>query len=259
MEETSGTSSTEGSLTLSTGETVAIPLVTEATMVGTVLTASHARVRELLPSGLAPIRVAPGRAAMAFLCVEYHRIGDGAIEPYDEFGVIVPAVHGPIATLPRRDARGLASAFSGGAGGYVWYLPVTTEPGRALGVEGWGYPKEVASVSFEDVGSRRRTTVVVEDERLITIGIDRPDALRFDLRTGAYSYTFADEVLRRQPLSFDGEIGVWPFSDRVSYSLGAHPRAERLRELDIGRRALVRFSAEGEFSIGFGSPVAEAD
>lgn len=220
-----------GAIALSTGQTVAVPLETEATMAGAVLPASHARVRKLLPPGLAPIRVVPGRAAVAFLCVEYRRIGDGAIEPYDEFGVVVPA-RGPTAR-PGRGVRGLLSEFFGGIGGYVRYLPVTTDAGRALGVEGWGYPKEVARISFEDVGSRRRTTVAVGDDRLLTLRIDRP-----------------------RP-AFDGEIGVRPLDGRTSCSLGDHPRARRLRALELGRRALVVFHATGEFVVGPGRAVGE--
>lgn len=136
---------------------VAVPLETETAMAGAVLTASSARVRELLPPEPAAIRVTPARAAVAFLCVEYRRIGDGTLEPYDEFVVVVvPAVRDPVARLPRRSARELVSAFPG-VGGYVRHLPATTDAGRAPGVDGWGYPREVASVSFEDLGSCRRT------------------------------------------------------------------------------------------------------
>lgn len=243
-----------GAIALLTGQTVAVPLETEATMAGAVLPASHARVRKLLPPGLAPIRVAPGRAAVAFLCVEYRWIGDGAIEPYDEFGVVVPA-RGPTAR-PGRGVRGLLSEFLGGIGGYVRYLPVTTDAGRALGVEGWGYPKEVARISFEDAGSRRRTTVAIGGDRLLTLGIDRPRPA-FDLSVGASSYTFAGGLLRRQPLSFDGEVGVRPLDGRASCSFGDHPRARRLRALELGRRALVVFHATGEFVVGPGRAVGE--
>lgn len=111
-------------------------------------------VKKLLPDGLRAIRV-PGRnAAIAFLSVEYHRIGDGAIEPYDEFAVVLPAAHGSPAPVPS------LAALSRGPSGYIWYLPVTTEPAEALGVDVWGFPKTVADITHEDDGSRRRTTVI---------------------------------------------------------------------------------------------------
>ncbi|RBI64536.1 acetoacetate decarboxylase [halophilic archaeon] len=235
--------------TLSTGETVDLPLSTDAAMTGAAFGANYGGVRELLPEGLVPIRTAPGRAAVTFLCVEYRRIGAGEIAPYDEFGVLLPAVRGSTGTVP------LASALRGGAGGYVWYLPVTTEPGRALGVDVWGYPKAVGDVTFDDDGTRRRTTVTVDGKRLLTVEIDRPPT--FGARLSASSFTVKDGTLLRAPLEFVGDVGGWPFSRRASYALGDHPRAERLRRLDLGSRALVRFAADGEFTIRPGRPVDE--
>lgn len=237
---------TAGPVTLSTGETVELPLSTDATMTGVVLSASRERVQELLPEGLTPIRAVPGRAAVTFLCVDYHRIGAGEIAPYNEFGILVPAVHGSITTVP------LASAFTR-SGGYVWYLPVSTEPARALGVDIWGYPKEVGEITFADDGTRRRTTVTVDGQRVITLEIERPPTL--DLHVSSSSYTVKDGMLLREPLELDGGIGVWPFSSRVSYKLGDHPRAERLQQLDLGSRALLRFHADAEFIIHPGEPV----
>jgi hypothetical protein len=232
---------------LSTGQTVTVPLSTDATVTGAVLSASRKRVRELLPAGLDPVRVLPGRAAVAFLCVEYRRIGGGSVEPYDEFGVVVPAVHGSSA------APSVVSALLGGPSGYVWYLPVTTEAGRALGVEVWGYPKEVGDVAIEDEGSWRRVSVTVGGDHLATVAVDRPPTI--ERHETASSYTVDDGTLRRQPLELRGEIGAWPFSDRVSITLGDHPRAARLRDLDLGNRALVRFSADAEFVIGRNEPI----
>lgn len=232
-------------IALSTGQTVTVPLSTDATVTGAVLSASRERVRELLPAGLDPVRVLPGRAAVAFLCVEYRRIGGGNVEPYDEFGVVVPAVRG---------STGLPTvSFLREPGAYVRYLPVTTEAGRALGVEVWGYPKEVGEVAIEDEGACRRATVTVGGDHLATIAVDRPPAI--ERHQTAYSYTFDDGTLRRQPLELRGEIGVWPFGDRVSITLGDHPRAARLRDLELGNRALVRFSADAEFVIGRGEPI----
>ncbi len=43
-------------------------------------------------------------------------------------------------------------------GSYVWSLPVTTEPARALGDE-ICYPKTVANIGHHDNTTRRETTV----------------------------------------------------------------------------------------------------
>ena len=236
------------SVTISTGETVELPLSTDATITGAVLPASREGVGDLLPDGLVPVGAGPGRAAVTFLCVEYHRVGRlGEFEPYDEFGVLLPAVPEATRTVP------YLSAFTRGVGGYVWYLPVTTEPARALGVEVWGYPKEVAEITHEERDGRRRTTVDVDGQRLVTIEVDRPPMVtRSESST---SYTERDGELLREELSLSGEIGGWPLSGSVRVSVGSGSRADRLRSLDLGGRALLRFAAEAEFVVHAGKSV----
>lgn len=226
-------------VTLSTGETVELPLSTEATMLGAVFAAPRHRVEELLPDELRPIRMtASGDAGVTLLSVEYHRIGDSEIDPYDEFAIVLPAVRESTATVP------YLAALTHGTSGYMWYLPVTTEPAEALGVEIWGFPKVVADIAHEDAGDRRRTTVTVDGERFLTFETLRPPSV--ETRDDGYTYTVRDGELLRVPNEVDGEVGAWPFSDRASVSFGEHPRADPLREFDLGDRALARVSVQGE-------------
>lgn len=235
------------SVTLSTGETVALPLSTEATMTGAAVGADRAGVGELLPAGLAPVPTAPGRAALVLLCVEYGRIGEGEVAPYNEFGVLVPAVERSESPVP------YGGAISGDLGAYVWTLPVTTESGCALGTEIWGYPKRVAEITHQDRGRRRRTRVRADGEHVVTVDVRRPPTV--STRVAGASYTVADGTLLREPLELDGEVGAWPYSGAVSVRLGEHPTARRLAALDPGQRALARFAADGEFTIHAGRPV----
>lgn len=234
--------------TLSTGHEVDLPLSTHATMTGVVLPADPDAVRELLPAGLTPIRATPTRAAVTFLCVDYDRIGHGSgIEPYNEFGVLLPAVHGDSRTLP------YLSVLTRGVTGSVWYLPVTSEPAKALGVDIWGYPKEVADITHDENGSTRRTCVHVDGEHLIDVTVPRPPM--FSQTDSGVSYTTKDGAVLREDLELDGEIGVWPYSSRISYTLGDHPRARQLARLNLGDRALLRFAADTEFVIHEGRQV----
>jgi hypothetical protein len=234
--------------TLSTGHEVDLPLSTHATMTGVVLSASPKAVSELLPTGLTPIRVTPGRAAVTFLCVDYDRIGHNSnITPYNEFGVLIPAVHDDSRTLP------YVSVLTRGVTGYVWHLPVTSEPAKALGVDIWGYPKEVAEITHDDDGSTRHTSVHLDGQHLIDVTVDRPPT--FSQTDSGVSYTTKDGHVLREELKLDGDIGVWPYSSSISYTLGDHPRAERLQELDLSERALLRFAANTEFVIHEGGRV----
>lgn len=233
-----------GSVVLSTGQRVSLPLLTETTMTAVVFSAALDGVGQLLPPALSPVRIGPRRGMVMFLCTEYHSIDGGAIEPYHEFGVLVPSM------LP---GSGVVGRF-GGMGGYVWYLPVTTESARALG-DIWGYPKEVGSVEITDTDSHRSVSVAVDGEPFITVAVARPPSLPASMSFRSRSYTVHGDDVLGVPLSFDGEIGAWPLSTRASYTLGTHPRAAVLDELSIGNRALLRCHGRVTFVVHPGTPI----
>jgi hypothetical protein len=243
------THTTAEEIRISTGQAVDLPLYTEATMAGVVFSVSLERVRDFLPSCLSPVRVGPRTGTVLFLSIEYHSVDRGTFEPYNEFGVLIPAMRESAVSTP------ILSRFPGGVGAYVWYLPVTTESSRALGDEIWGYPKEVADIDITETGSRRRTTVSIDGDHFITVEIERPPTMDPGLTVSTESYTEQDGTVRREPLTFEGQMGLWPFSTRASYSLGEHPRAERLHQLDIGDRALVRCYGNGTFVIHPEEPI----
>ncbi|MHC3379445.1 acetoacetate decarboxylase family protein [Haloarcula sp. H-GB5] len=231
---------------LSTGHEVTLPLVTEATVAGAVLPARYGVAESLLPDGLTPVRATGQRAAVILLCVEYQRIGDDAMPPYDEFAVIVAATpdgqRPPLLPLLTRDI-----------GGYIWSLPVTTEPARALGDEIWGYPKTVADITHRDDETRRETTVIENGDRVATVSIDWPRT--WERREQIESYAVREGRLERTPVEFQGKLGAAPLSGRVDVDLGDHDRADTLRSLDLGSRSVLRFSMEGRITYGAGRPV----
>ena len=236
-----------GDVTLSTGQTVTVPLETTATVTGVLLPADSDAVDALLPAGLSPARMTPARAAVAIAAIDYHRIGDDAMRPYDELAVV------PAAT-PRTSARPLVPLGTGEYGGYVWSLPVTSEPARALGAEVWGFPKTVARITHHDEGGRRATSVVEDGDHVLTLAVDRPRTWSAAHETT--SYVVRGGRLGQLPVTLDGAFGVAPLSDRFELLLGCHHRAERLRSLDFGDRALARFAFEGDVTYGAGRPVA---
>ena len=231
---------------LSTGHEVTLPLATEATVAGAVLPARYEVVESLLPAGLTPVRATARRAAVVLLCVEYHRIGDDAMAPYDEFAVMIPAT-------PEGWQPPLLPLLTRGAGAYVWSLPVTTEPARALGDEIWGYPKTVADIAHRDDPTRRETTVVEDGDRVATVGIDWPRTWERRERFGGYAVR--EGRLERTPVEFQGKLGAVPLSGRVDVDLGDHERADTLRSLDLGSRSILRFSLEGRITYGAGRAV----
>jgi hypothetical protein len=235
-------------VTLSTGETIRLPVTLEATMNSVILPGDRAVVDKLLPKGLSPIRAGRGTAPVWLLSVEYHDIGGGAIEPYNEFAVVLGATPGNSSGVPY-----VSPVVS--TEGYVWCMSVTHEPARAFGDEIWGYPKVVGDIGFEDPRGRRRTTVTVDGKRVLTTDVAIPRTVS---RTGRLtSYSVKDDRLLRIRGDLDAEMGLWPYSERFSVSLGEHSRADTLRDLDIGDRAFTRFYADGELTFYPGEPVAD--
>lgn len=233
-------------VTLSTGQTLELPVTTEATMTAAIVPADREQAARLLPSGLSPVRAGRGTAAIWLLSVEYHDIDHGALDPYNEFAVVITATHGPSEGIPY-----LSPLLRNE--GYVWYMPVTTEPARAFGDEIWSFPKVVADVDIEETDGRRRTTVAVDGQHLITLEVERPPTFARDDTLTAY--TVQDETLLSIPGELSCEMGMWPYSSGFSYTLGDHPKAEELRKLDLGERAFTRFYADGEVTFGPGEPL----
>lgn len=226
-------------ITLSTGQTVSLPARTEATMAAAILPADREAVADLLPPGLSPIRAGWGTASVWLMSVAYHDIDDGALEPYNEFAVVIHAIPGKISGVP------YVSPFRNSGGGYVWYMPVTHEPARAFGDEIWGYPKVVADIDIEETNGQMETTVTIDGDHFITLSVKRP--WTFSREEDLTAYSRKDGTLQQIQLQLSGELGMWPYSRGVSVTLGDHPKARRLANLDFQDRAFVRQYADGQF------------
>ncbi len=226
---------------LSSGQTVAVPLETEATISGVVLTAS-AEVGQLLEGPLQPVRLTPNRSAVVILSVAYQRIGDTEIDPYNEVGIMIPAVPDSASSYP------VVSGLSPAVGGYVWQLPVTTESACALGREIWGYPKSLAEIDISTTDGVTQTRLVVDGQRVLSLAVDQPPTRSLQLSTA--SYTTDNGEWYRTPLEFDGQLGMRPLSHRADWSLGSHRWAETLASLSLGSRPLARFGGSCTFRIG---------
>lgn len=131
----------------------------------------------------------------------------------------------------------MLSLFTGEVGGYVHYLPVTTDASVALGTELWGYPKERADITIADSGSTRRTVVRQGGDPLIQFDIGHAAGRHHELTM--HSYTTQDDQLVRTQVDISGELAIRPFTRKATYTLGHHPRAAELRSSGLGKRPLV--------------------
>ncbi|RKD98348.1 acetoacetate decarboxylase family protein [Halopiger aswanensis] len=232
---------------LSTGHTVSLPLELSFAMGGVVVPARRRRLEAALPSALEPLAIAPGIGCVALVGIRYRRVGrgdeagDGAgLEPYDEFAVIVPAVRGARTSVP------LAQALDGELGGYVHWLPVTTDASVALGREIWGYPKERVALTVADTPRGMRIAVSRRDgsrgddagdgdDLAVRLEVLRPliGGRRRDLTLRSYSIT--DGALHRAQARIRGEIAI---GSPVGANLCV--ASELASELGLWRRPIAR-------------------
>ncbi|AGB37848.1 acetoacetate decarboxylase family protein [Natronococcus occultus] len=221
-----------GRRVLSTGHAVSLPLELSCTLGGVVVPARRARLEAVLPDELSSLTIAPRLGCVALVGIGYHRVGrDPGLEPYDEFAVIVPTVRGS------RTDRPLAQLFDGEPGGYVHWLPVTTDASVALGRELWGYPKERAPITVTDGPQGFRVVVGDRDasEDAVRLEVSRPRATVSLRGTERSSFTRRDGELIRARMQLRGEISVGP---PIGADVEIAPRLAA--RLGLWRRPLAR-------------------
>ncbi|WP_293031689.1 acetoacetate decarboxylase family protein [Natronococcus sp.] len=234
---------------LSTGHVVSLPLELACTFGGVVVPARRTRLEEVLPDELSSPGIAPRVGCVALVGIQYHRVGrDPGLEPYDEFAVIVPAVRGSETSRP------LAQLLGGEPGGYVHWLPVTTDASVALGRELWGYPKERAPITVTDGPRGLRAVVRGRDASgdAIRLEVSRPRT-GLSLRGAELSsFTVRGGDLVRARMQLRGEVSVGP---PIGARLKVAP--ELASELGLWRRPLGRlYGSRVRARLGRGEPVS---
>ncbi|MDG5761474.1 acetoacetate decarboxylase family protein [Natronococcus sp. A-GB1] len=234
---------------LSTGHIVSLPLELSCTLGGVVVPARRTILEGILPDRLSPLSIAPRVGCVALVGIQYHWVGHGdEFKPYNEFAVIVPAV------WASRTDRPLARLLGGEPGGYVHWLPVTSDASVALGRELWGYPKERTQITVTDGPRGLRTVVDGPDEKgdAIRLEVSRPrcDVSVQDVESS--SFTARDGGLIRARMQLRGEVSVGP---PLGTRLEVAP--ELASELGLRQRPLARlYGARVRARLSRGEPVS---
>lgn len=218
-------------VTLSTGHRVPLPFECHCSFSGAVVTADVDALRAALPPDAVPIRVGPNTGLVSLVGITYHAIDP--FDPYREFGAIVPTARNP------RIDRPLASALTGVPGGYVHWLPVTTEASVALGTEIWGYPKEVAEIAVRETEAGRRVTVDRDGERVL--GLSVAATRECSVTRTLDSFVAPEGATEAVPVTIDGAVGVGT-GGPVALSFGGGNPGGPLADLGLRRRPITRFS-----------------
>ncbi len=201
-------------------------LYRDASQFGVFFRTDLAAARELLKD--APVEPWPvlGHAMAAIYVWEYR---DTSVGPYNELGIGVQA--------RRRGSRpsllqlGLDMEAQDDQGIWVVNLPVTTQAAHDAGVEIWGYPKYVTSITTrfdEDAASCR-----LGDE--LTLAIGRPRGPRTRLPVVTYT-KHPEGHLVRTAIATDHRVQWGSAAGARLALLGDGPTAKTVRRLGLHER-----------------------
>jgi hypothetical protein len=191
-------------------------------------TVDASKAQALLPGDELHVLQFGGRAALVVTVVDYLITNIGR---YIEFSIALACSHsavspGPLLALLRRGHYGL--------GQYVLDLPVSTEVSVKGGKGIWGMPKHQANLDFT-VGKHTVSSQYDLDGQLaMRIEVSRPLNAWIPLRMAAANYCEFRGLLMKSYIYFHGRAGLHvrkPGSARLF--IGAHPRVQALRNLDI--------------------------
>jgi len=243
-------------VSLSNIESVDLPIqYNNWSATGILFSAPIESLRTNLPGQLSPLHITPRTGLVAMISVEYRDVVE--IGPYNEFVVMIPVRESTneVKTGTRVGDDILAGVQFGldrlmgtdepsaGIGNFIHYMPVTTEEACELGTKGWSYPKEITDIGIEQSTRTQRTRVSIDDKLLISL---KSRLLRQEsLHQSGVTYTYSERNggLIRAPIKFSGRFAVRPLDPRASFTLGEHPRADTIRQLEIGSRPIAQLYA----------------
>lgn len=191
------------------------------------------RAAKLLPGNeLHPIRVL-GKGVLLIAVIDYRQTNIGR---YVEYSIGIACTRGPRpALLP------LAALFRRryGFGQYVIDLPVSSEISVKGGKGIWGMPKHQANLDFEIGEEKVRSRYDLDGRMVAEVEVAKPARASIPVSQGAANWCTYRGMLMKSDIHFKGKIGFSLFRPgSARFTLGDHPRADALRELEIGDRPL---------------------
>jgi hypothetical protein len=213
------------------------PLVaSNAAMVGAIFSIPLEQAWALLPATerLVPVRITPRRAAISFFAWDVRR---GSLGTYREVGAALPV----LLDAARVPSPGPPSAWrrDPSLGVYAFELPVDGERASQVGRALMGLPHVTGTSTMVVDDRSARATFANEDAGMlaeIDVRLNRWAHHRhLDLSFTAYSLLGGRIVRTRYRAAGEGYRGR---RGTASVTFGEHRRAQRLRRLDLSRRAL---------------------
>ena len=200
---------------------------------------AYDRARELVSSPrLQPVQVFGGKALAVVCTFEYF---DSPLGPYRELALGIVANcgpnHGPLSTLDLLSPRP-------NTGCWMLALPVTNETARQYGIELFGYPKTLASITVDHSSAACTTSVHDEGDLVLRAHIPLGMGPKIPVPCLVTYTTCAGDLLRTRiktrwwvTLSRGG---------RATVEIGnlAHPLAQTLLQMNLPQSPLIVLHGE---------------
>lgn len=197
---------------------------------------SLAKAQAALPGNEVHALSFGGKGVLLVTVVDYRKTDIGK---YIEFSLAIACTHGRRAAPPYLPLL-MPRAF--GVGQFVVDLPVSTEISVKGGKGIWGMPKHQANLNFIVSDTSVSSQYDLDEKLCVKVEVKKPSFTGIPLRVSAANLCEFRGLLMKSYIHFQGSAGMNLF-DRGSaqLSLGDHPRAERLKRLEVEPKAL--FSA----------------
>lgn len=196
------------------------------------------RVKALLPSSrMHPLHITQSHSVVSIAAYE-HR--DCDIEPYNEIGISIPVTLDQVSPL----STGISQQVPDVPKIYIHHLPVTSETARDAGIELAGYPKFLASITFEKGGDWISCHLSEGNKYILTLA-GRELELHPVARSRIHALTVrGGRILRCELILNEREEAISENSTDVRLELGDHPISQELRDLRLGKATSYQYSPQ---------------
>ncbi|MET1253943.1 acetoacetate decarboxylase family protein [Aliikangiella maris] len=185
--------------------------------------------KKMLPPGLRPLKVLPGKAVVGFTCYQHVQIAE--MEPYNEAVISIPSVRQNGTKIPFLPL--LMEEKFRSFGHYVYHMPVNSQLNQARGEYIWGLPKVVAEVNFLSENGMSICEVKQHEQLVFRLRVPmQGKATKFDRAMQVFSVLDEKLLSTESRVNALMQINKSPFKpDFAQVELGDHMVAQRIAEL----------------------------
>jgi hypothetical protein len=191
------------------------------------------RAKALMPNEIHPFRMW-NKALLVITVIDYRETNIGK---YIEYSIAIACTHG-LKPAPRLLPAIFMKHY--GTGQYVVDLPVSSDVSVKGGKGIWGMPKHKANLDFKITEDKISSQYDLGGQLVTYFEINRPKNTRWPMSMSAPNYCAFRGMLMKSYIHFKGKLGFSLFKNaQARFVVGDHPRAEKLKTLEIGKKAIA--------------------